>query len=112
MEPPISTREETIHKIMINTKRKNEAGKGDRMCWGKVKIQQECPEKAQEMSFKLRCKEDKENSHSYLRKSISGRGNTKCKGPEVRAHQERSNHSEEAASALKAKWERGQPEED
>ena len=34
------------------------------------------------------------------------------KGPEVRAHQERSNHSEEAASALKAKWERGQPEED
>lgn len=28
MEPPISTRKEMIHEVMINTKRKNEAGKG------------------------------------------------------------------------------------
>ena len=112
MEPPISTRKEMIHKVMINTKRKNEVGKGDRMCWGKVKIQQEYPEKAQEMSFKLRCKADKGNAHSYLRKSISGRGNNQCKGPEARAQLERSNHSEAAASAAKAKWERGQQEED
>ena len=97
---------------MINTQRKNEAGKGDRMCWEKVKIQQEYPEKAQERSFKLRCKADKGNARSYLRKSIWGRGSNQCKGPEARAQLEPSNHSKAAASAAKAKWERGQQEED
>lgn len=56
------------------------------------------------MSLKLRHKEDKGNAHSCLRKSISGRGN-KCKGPEVRAHLECSNHSEEAASVVRAEGE-------
>ena len=64
------------------------------MCWGEIKI---LAGVSREGSG-----EDKGKAHGYPRKSISGRGNNKRKGPEVGAHLACSSNSEKA-SVVKAK---------
>lgn len=56
------------------------------------------------MSLKWKPKEDEGKAQGYS-KTILGRGNSKCKGPEVGICLECSSNSKAAATVIKVKWE-------